>query len=589
MNSSELIAKILVDKKITTIFSVVGGGSMYLNNAFGHNKKLKVIYNHHEQASAIAAEAYARLNNKIAVVCVTSGPGGTNAMTGCLCGYMGSIPMLIISGQVRKKYTTNLSKLKLRTIGEQEIDITKIVSGITKYSKILTKKDQVAKEVNKAIHIATTGRPGPVWLDVPLDIQSANIENVKQKIFKKRAKKFKIRKGILEKILLKIGKSKKPVLFPGAGIRLSNAKKKLETLARLCKIPVVTAMSSTDLITNKNRLFAGRAGITGDYSGNLAVQNSDLILSIGNRLSLKHTGYNLKIWAPKSFKIMVDIDSNELKKMNSNIDMLINCDAEIFLDSLIKKFKKKNKNIKKIKNIRQSWINQCKLWIQKYPVVALKNKKKKLVNIYYMYKILSNVLQEKDVLVTTSGMSRVVARQAFEIKKNQRIITNHATSPMGYCLPAAIGACFANNKKKVFLVTGDGGIQLNIQELQTIKHHNLPIKIIVINNDGYHSIRNTQDTYFRHKPKIGIGSDSKDISFPNFQLISKAYKLKYVNCKDNDKLFKTLSKIYQSKSPIICEIFVSKNQKIEPKVASSKSINGKFIAGSFEKNISTSN
>ena len=349
MNSSELIAKILVDKKITTIFSVVGGGSMYLNNAFGHNKKLKVIYNHHEQASAIAAEAYARLNNKIAVVCVTSGPGGTNAMTGCLCGYMGSIPMLIISGQVRKKYTTNLSKLKLRTIGEQEIDITKIVSGITKYSKILTKKDQVAKEVNKAIHIATTGRPGPVWLDVPLDIQSANIENVKQKIFKKRAKKFKIRKGILEKILLKIGKSKKPVLFPGAGIRLSNAKKKLETLARLCKIPVVTAMSSTDLITNKNRLFAGRAGITGDYSGNLAVQNSDLILSIGNRLSLKHTGYNLKIWAPKSFKIMVDIDSNELKKMNSNIDMLINCDAEIFLDSLIKKFKKKNKNIKKIK------------------------------------------------------------------------------------------------------------------------------------------------------------------------------------------------------------------------------------------------
>ena len=207
MNASELIAKTLVDNKISKIFSIVRGGSMYLNDAFGHNQKLKVIYNHHEQASAIAAEAYARLSNKIAVVCVTSGPGGTNATTGCLCGYMGSIPMLIISGQVRKKYTTNLSKLKLRTIGEQEVDIIKIVSGITKYSKILTKKNEIAKEINKAIHIATTGRPGPVWLDVPLDIQSENIKNVKQKIFKKQIKKFKIPQSLLDKILAKIIKT----------------------------------------------------------------------------------------------------------------------------------------------------------------------------------------------------------------------------------------------------------------------------------------------------------------------------------------------------------------------------------------------
>ncbi len=582
---SDYIANFFVRENIQQVFSVVGGGAMYLNDSLGHNKKLNVIYNHHEQASSIAAESYARVSNKPAVVCVTSGPGGTNALTGCLCGYMGSIPMIFLSGQVRIPFTPEGINLSLRTIGEQEFDICKSVESMTKYSKMILDPNSIKYHLEKSLYLATNGRPGPVWLDIPLDIQNAIIDEKELYSFSLKEKKDldfpKVNKTTIKKIIERLIKSERPVIITGMGIRLSDSLNEFLSLVDILKIPVVSGMSSLDILNHDSKYNSGRAGVTGDRAGNFAIQNSDFLLSIGNRLSLKHTGYDFDSWAREAYKVVVDIDQKELCRKYLKIDNPICTDAKHF----ILKIKEEILNSKYDYKKYSKWLNVCQKWVKKYPVIQKKHfvSKDNKCSTHAVFDYLSFLLNENDILVTTSGTSRVIGRQVFKIKKGQRFIVNHATSPMGYCLPALIGAHIANQgKSKTILVTGEGGFQMNIQELQTICHHKMDVKIIVINNSGYQSIRQTQKNFFSDNKHIGIGLDSGDLSFPELSKISSAYGFEYIKCSQYIDLEKSLIKLINSKSFTICEILVSTTYAIEPKASSKRGEDGLMRSSPLE-------
>ena len=581
---ADYIADFLVDHDINQVFSVVGGGSMYLNDSLGHHSRLQVMYTHHEQAASIAAESYARLTNRIAAVCVTSGPGGTNAMTGCLCGYMGSIPMLVLSGQVRYPFTVRASGLPLRTVGEQEFDICKSVSAMTKYCEMVTDPMQIRYHLEKAFFFATSGRPGPSWLDIPLDVQNAQIDPAELPSFDPNCcaelLPLPVSDDIVKNILHRIEKARRPVLYVGMGVRLAGAFSDFEQLINRLGVPVVTGMSSVDCVPNDHSFYGGRAGATGDRAGNFAVQNSDLLLAIGNRLSLKHTGYNIDTWARGAYKIVCDIDRYELQRETLQIDQPLWADAR----DLIRQLNESLISNPLVDGHHGDWVAQCRTWVARYPVVKEAHycTPDGKANIYAFYKELSKYLQEKEIVVSTSGMSRVVARQALEIKKGQRFIVNHATSPMGYCVPASIGACVGNNKNPVWLITGEGGLQMNIQELQTIKHHNLPIRIIVINNEGYHSIRQTQNAFFKNHTPIGIGQESADLSFPDLSKIAAAYGFSYSVCHTNTDLPAVLGQLLASDAPSICEVFVTKTQGTEPKSASKRLEDGRMVSAPLE-------
>jgi len=581
---SEYIADFLASHGITQVFSVVGGGAMYLNDALGHHPGLSVLYNHHEQASAIAAEAYARLTNRIAAVCVTSGPGGTNAITGCLCGYMGSIPMLILSGQVRYPFTVRASGLPLRTVGEQEFDICRVVEPMTKYCEMVTDASQIRMCLEKALFLATHGRPGPCWLDLPLDVQNARIEPSTLLAFNPLSCAEEmpppVQPQLVEQILERVSRAQRPVLYVGMGVRLAGAFGDFEELAGRLGIPVVTGMSSVDFMPNDHPLYAGRAGATGDRAGNFAVQNSDLILAIGNRLSLKHTGYNLESWARAAFRIVCDIDRYELQRPSLRIDLPIWADA----GELIRKLNQALQLAPLVGNSHQSWIDQCHKWVQRYPVVTEQYYRSidGKANIYAFYDQLSKYLDEGDVVVTTAGTARVAGAQALRFKRHQRFIVNLTAAPMGYCLPAVIGICQALPNKPVTLVAADGGLQMNIQELQTIKHHRLPVRIIVINNDGYHSIRQTQSNFFSHHSRVGIGEESGDISFPELQQIAAAYDLPYLRCETNEALSNVLQELMALDGPVICEVVVTTSQATEPKSSSKRLDDGRMVSAPLE-------
>jgi acetolactate synthase-1/2/3 large subunit len=562
----------------------VGGGAMYLNHALGRHPGLRVSYNHHEQACAIAAEAYARLCNRIAAVCVTSGPGGTNALTGVLCGYMGSIPMLIVSGQVRIPFTVHGSGLRVRTLGEQEFDIVRVAKPMTKYCVMVEEPADVRYHLEKAIYLAHAGRPGPVWLDLPLDVQNAVIESDELEGYVPVPADADLPSDVIDEviwdaILEKLNRAKRPVVFCGLGIRLAGAYEDFLHLIELLNIPVVTGMSTVDYLPNDHRLYAGRSGSTGDRAGNFAVQNADVLLSIGSRLSLKQTGYNTKTWAAKAFKIMVDVDRGELEKPYLGIDLPVWSNAGVFIKTLIQLAERVH-----LQPELEAWRERCRGWVQRYPVVLPKHYQTDdgKANVYAFYNELSAVMREGDILVATSGSSRVVGRQALSLKKSQRFIVNHPTSPMGYCLPAAFGACLANRSQPTFLCTGEGGIQMNLQELQTIRHHNLPIRIMVINNDGYHSIRMTQRAFFPGQGHVGIGKDSGDLSFPSLKMIAEAYGIPYLCCPSNAQLRPTLVLIYEHKGPVICEVICTTRQGVEPKASSRRNDQGALVSAPLE-------
>jgi len=579
IRTADYIANWLSEKGIKHVFTVTGGGAMHLNDAFGKHPKLKCIYNHHEQASAMAAESYARINKKIALVCVTSGPGGTNAVTGVLGGWLDSIPMLVISGQVRYDTTARSTKLNLRQFGDQEFDIVKCVSKMAKYAEMVADPMKIKYHLEKAYYLAMTGRPGPCWLDIPLNIQGAVIDTKKLHPYNKAEDKNcvppKINISEARHILKKIASSKRPVLFAGSAVSINGLAKKFVKMAELLNIPIVTGFNAHDCVDSAHPLLAGKQGTIGDRAGNLAVQNSDLLLVIGSRLSIRQTGYAWDTFARKAFKIMVDIDPVEFKKPNIRPDMGIHADAGDFIDTVIKYAKKGpiNKN--------KSWIEWCRERREKYPVVLPDYwKKEKPANPYCFMDALGRNLKKNSVVVAANATACICSFQALEIKDNLRLYSNSGAASMGYDLPAAIGAYYAAPGRPIICLAGDGSIQMNLQELQTIVHNKIPVKIFVLNNNGYHSIRQTQLNFFG-KPLVGC-EPGNGVSFPGMKKISAAYGIRFFKCAGNSRLDPVIKKTLKSKGTAICEIVLDPGQLFAPRASSKKLADGRIVSRPLE-------
>lgn len=564
---SDRISEILFENDIEDVFMVTGGGSMHLNDALSRNKNLNVINMHHEQSCSMAADGYARLLNKAACVNVTTGPGGINAINGVFGAWTDSLPMVIISGQVKRE-TLNFQNSKLRQLGDQENDIISMVKKITKFSYILKNPNYVDDVLTKAIQISKTGRPGPVWIDVPIDIQGAVYEKEKQ--IKLNSLKIEPKKDIksndVENVIKLLKESKRPAILVGGGVRASGAYRDFILFIEKTNIPVVTAWNAHDVLHNSHKNYAGRPGTIGDRAGNFITENCDLLLILGSRLNIRQIGYNYKEFSKKSYKVMVDVDDEELNKKTLKIDLKLNYDLKDFLNEINKK--NADLNIK----IHKNYLSWCKQLNEQFPVFDnVKHSSSKKVNPYYFVDQLFKQLPKNKVVVTSDGTAVVTTFQAAQIKQKQRLFSNSGSASMGYGLPASIGASIAKNKSEIICIEGDGSIQMNIQELATVKYHKLPIKIFILSNEGYHSIRQTQSRYFPDNI-TGCGPDS-GLMFPDFKLISSGYGLKYIKISNTKELEAKISKVLNEKESIICEILIDKNQEFEPK-ATSKLLDG---------------
>lgn len=633
MKVSDYIAKKLTESGITDVFMVTGGGAMHLDDGLGHEPGLHCIFNHHEQACAIAAECYARIHNKIAAVCVTTGPGGTNAITGVVGGWLDSIPMLILSGQVRYDTTARSTGLGIRAMGDQEFDIVKAVDCMTKYSEMVLDPMRIRFCLEKALYLAQSGRPGPCWLDIPLNVQGAYIETdellgfdkddyenggtgwsahgtgcagctlcmmnkisgrpvmIPEDVAGQGEKRQVLPKPVTVEtartILKKVREAKRPVINAGNGIRIGKAYDVFARVVEKLGIPVVTGWNSLDCMYDEHPLYVGRAGHMGDRPGNFAVQNSDLLLSLGSRLSIRQVGYNYPTWAREAYVIYNDIDEEELKKPTVHVDMPVHADVKDLLEKLELVLDEEEfmpEGGPKDKKAVDWWVKRCQEWKEKYPVVLPKHYAAgddAPANIYAAIKEISRRAEEGQITVVGNGSPCVVGGHAYEMKKGQRFISNSAIASMGYDLPAAIGACVADHTQDIILVTGDGSIQMNIQELQTIIHHKMPIKIFLINNGGYHSIRQTQRAHF-HEPLVGVGVDSGDLSFPDMEKLSWAYGYPYVAAHHNSELGAAVEKTLKTEGPVICEIFVDTEQKFEPKAEAKMMPDGTMVSVPLE-------
>lgn len=750
------ISETLVANGITQNFSVTGGGAMHLNDAFGHQKGMHTLYQHHEQACAMAAESYARIYNRPALLCVTSGPGGTNAITGVLGAWLDSIPMLIISGQVRYDNTARWAEeqngTRLRAMGDQEFDITKSIDCMTKYSEMLTDPYRVRYALEKCIYLSQTGRPGPCWLDIPVDIQGKYIETDELIGFdpvdyaaggdgwekenahripadadtaKREAAVPPVDSQQVQLILEKIRASRRPIFYTGNGIRIAGAESLFLEVAHLLNIPVVVGWNGPDIIPSDDPLYVGRPGGRGDRPGNLAVQNADLILSIGSRLNIRQVGYDFKSWARDAYVIVNDIDADELRKPSVHCDLAVHADARQLLKCLLRELhalghtpahplfqggegllrddalrvchtEEARQDVLAENAVAQpstgtpaedsssdagtvnkettpavarlSWLATCAFYRDNYPTILPEylapsdptlspEDPASFANVYALIKELSDQAAPGQVTVVGNGSPCVAGGQAYRIKPGTRFISQDGVASMGYGLPAAIGAAVAVHasvdatpcggadaslpretsdanagdaqqdhdysalaadpsfhesaddrlaaelrdpywtgrdehypayeKHDILVLTGDGSIQMNLQELQTIISHQLPIKIFVINNGGYHSIRQTQTNLFRGEPLVGIGVDSgmggvQDLSFPDMEKIAHAYGFPFIRAHHNEELHDAVAETLATDGPAICEIMVTLTQQFLPKSAAKRLPDGSIISPPLE-------
>lgn len=585
---ADYVADFLVNHGVEDCFSVVGGGAMHLNDALGHKEGLKVTYNHHEQACAIAAEAYARLDNKIAAVCVTTGPGGTNALTGVVGGWLDSIPMFIISGQVRYDTTARYAMqytggMPLRAMGDQEYDIVKSVAPMTKYAVMIEDPKTIRYHLERAWHLATTGRPGPVWIDIPVNFQGGYIETDELEGYDPSEDDVLLPPAVddetIKTILEKIASAKRPVFHAGYGIRLSGAYDVFRTVAEKLNIPVVTYWNAVDLIEDDSSLYCGRAGNMGDRPGNWAIQNADLILAVGTRISIRQVGYNWKTWARAAEVIMVDIDQAELKKPTLHVEMPVWADAKDFLTKM-------NQLIGESSPVSTvgEWLATCNRWKKEYPAVLPRQWEEngKTANVYAFIRYLSSKLPENSLTAVSNGACCVVGNQAYVIQKGSRMANNSAVASMGYGLPAAIGTCIGGGRRTTICLEGDGSIMMNLQELQTVLTNRLPIKIFLINNNGYHSIRITQNNLFKEHCKVGIGPESGDLSFPEFRKIAEAFGYPYYSASSNAEMKKVVNEVLALDGPVLCEIFTDTTQVWEPKSSTKRLPDGTLVSPPLE-------
>ena len=567
MNNVDFIIKLLVKRGHDTAFGVTGGGAMFLNEAFRKEKKLNFVFTHHEQSAAMAAEAYYRIKKKASILSITSGPGGTNALTGVIGAWIDSIPMIVISGQVETKDL--IGKSKTRQIGIQEANIIDVAKPIVKYSKTLTKSSDIELELNKAIDIAYSGRPGPVWLDLPLDVQSQKFNPSKKSIkYLSDKNKKNIEKNIkIEKIYKLIEKSKRPIFLIGNGVHISKSETLFLNVIQKLNLPILSTWNASDIIPSSNNFYFGRPGLFGNRIANFAIQSCDLLIVLGSRLSVPITGYQIKNFSPNSKKIYVDIDRFEIKKRGLKTDISINSDLNFFLEKLKSYLKNKNK-IQKV-----TWVKELTKWKNFLGEDKNYKNQNKYINSFNFINHLSRKLDSKKNIVTDMGTSFTCTMQSFKIKKNQRLFTSSGIAAMGFGLPGLIGAHFADKSKTPICITGDGGIMFNLQELQTIKNYKIPAKIFIINNGGYLTMKLMQKKNF----KKFIGSDKKSgLELPNFSKLSKGFDYDFFTINTEKGIDKILSKILKSNKAVICEVMMPPMQELVPRVQTQMNKDGTF-------------
>ena len=570
---SDFIAKFIAEHEDTakTVFMVSGGGNMHLIDSLGKNENLEYVCNHHEQACAIAAEGYARVSNKIGIAYVTTGPGGTNAITGVYGAWVDSIPTMIISGQVKFQTTiASQPELNLRQLGDQEVNIVDIVRPITKYAVMITDKNSIKFHLQKAVYEAKHGRPGPVWLDVPLDIQGAMVDEADLVEFKiPEEPKFDTK---IPQVLDALKAAKRPVIIAGNGVTLAGANEEFLKLIKILEIPVIGTFARYDIVRNDHELFFGRYGTIGNRAANFVVQNSDLIIAVGARLNIRAVSYNWEFFGREAKKILVDIDQNELNKKTIAADIKIKSDAKVFISDL--------RSALKDELDFGAWLEICKNYRKNYPTIEpFRQNVKEWVDSYNFFNVLSNHKRDL-VYVFGNGTACVSSYQSLRLYENQKVVVNSGCASMGYDLPAAIGACFANGKKDTICVTGEGSLQMNIQEFQTIIHNKLPIKIFVLNNAGYISIRNTQNNFFKGH-KVGSDKDS-GVSFPNIVKLAEVYGFEACRIENQLNLKGELEEILSKPGAIVCEIMLSPTEKMEPKLSSKIKPDGKMVSKPLE-------
>ena len=579
MKLSDYVAHKVSELGVRHVFMVTGGGAMHLNHSLGTSPALECVFNHHEQACAMAAEAYCRLTNRVSLVNVTSGPGGSNAITGVFGAWTDSIAMVVISGQVKYETTIPSTGMRLRQYGDQEADIVGMVSPITKYAVMVTDPNAIRYHLEKAFFLATQGRPGPVWLDIPLDIQGAQIEPSTLSGFDPAEVPAPGRSDSLiaigETILNKIAAAKRPVLFAGGGVRISGMHAEFLRLAERLAIPVVTGWNAHDVVDNGNPYFVGRPGTVGDRPGNFAVQNSDLLLVLGSRLNIRQVSYNWSSFARHAYKIWVDIDDLELKKASVRPDMPVHADLGDLLPVLLEL------PYRGASSEHIEWLRWNKERQERYPVIQKDYFDSKKINPYCFMGALFDLLDESQVVVSANGSACVTSFQAANIKPGQRLWTNSGCASMGYELPAAIGACVAMDRKKpVVCLAGDGSIMMNLQELQTIVGYDLPIKIFLLNNSGYVSIFQTQRNFFSGV-EVGAGPKS-GVTFPNFERLCVAFEIPFRRCADHSDMANAIRETLARPGPAVCELMVDEGVIFAPKLASKQLSDGRIVSPPLE-------
>ena len=574
MNVSEFIFDYYSKKGVDSVFMITGGQAMYLDDAVGKNKNYSIIYHHHEQACTMSADAYGRIKNKPAIALVTAGPGSVNAMNGVVGAYTDSAPMIVLSGQANLSFVQYEEKTNIRQFGIQGINIRSMVEGLVKYFKTIDDVSMLEYYLEEAYLAATTGRPGPVWIDVPLDIQRAEVNIANLRKYKPNPKFDNTSKldRTVDSIIDKLKTAKRPIWLAGQGVSLAGAREGFTTLTEKTQIPVITARLGIDLIESDNRLYVGRPGNYGERSANLAIQNADLIVSLGCRMASALVGHSPEQFGKNAYKIVIDIDKEELDKPGVIIQEKAELDCKVVIDELNRRLQ--NTTLPAY----EEWVDKCNEWKTKYPVVQPEYKDEKPVNSYYFTDCLSRLAPSNANIMVDTGSCFHVACQTWKVKKGQHFLTTGGLSSMGYWC-AGIGACVANARKDTIVITGDGSLQMNIQEFAPIHHNNLPIKTFVFNNNGYLLIRSTQRNFMEDR-FVGEGPDS-GVWCPELKKIAVAYEIPYFCIDKVEDIDETVKKVFATEGPVICEVMTPEWQALVPRITSEKMPDGRLVAHEY--------
>jgi acetolactate synthase I/II/III large subunit len=596
MRLADYVAERCAEAGARHVFLVTGGGAMHLNDALGRHKQLTPVCFHHEQAAAIAAESYYRINNQLCVLNVTTGPGGINALNGVFGAYVDSCGMLVISGQVKNETYLRNYDLPMRQLGDQEVDIVSMARPVVKYAVTLHDPKLIKEVMDKAIFLATHGRPGPVWVDIPVDIQSTQIDPDSLTGWDKNLTTLALDPAVTENtklelhtlgidqyerdipaIIDRLYQAKRPVIYAGTGVRLSGMHDEFLELVERLGIPVVSSFNAYDVLTNDHPQYCGHPGMVGDRAGNFAVQNADFVLILGSRLNIRMISYNYKNFAKNAYKVMVDIDRAELDKPTLNIDLKVHCNLNNFIAEFLEQT-----TVYVRPETHTEYLNWCRERVAKYdPVLPTYKHTTDSLNPYLFFEDFFDKLDSTDIVVSGNGSASVISGQAGKLKAGQRFYSNSGNASMGYDVPAAIGASVAAGNKKVYCIAGDGSIMMNLQELQTIVGYQLPVKIIIVNNNGYHSIKQTQNAYFSDNV---FGTSPEDgVTLPDFVALGTAlgimsHRVDTMNAWNSDMV----QMLLKNNQPAIIEVVVDPDQMFAPKLAARKLEDGSMLAPSLE-------